>query len=83
MDLKKRNIGIFAKGIVHDFGQKVEVFFYFVCLSKTDQEKVFLTFYKEKKPLKTIRTSVYKKRKKIEFFQRGKFIVFVQNLRPL
>ena len=37
MDLKKRKIDIF------DFGQKVEIFS-FVCLSKIDQEKVFLTF---------------------------------------
>ena len=39
MDLKKRKIGIFAKGIVYDFGKKVEVF-YLLCLSKTDREKV-------------------------------------------
>ena len=27
MDFKKREIGIFPMGIVHEFGQKVEVFF--------------------------------------------------------
>ena len=30
MDLREGKIGIFAKGIVHDFGQKVEVFSSFV-----------------------------------------------------
>ena len=30
MDIKKRKNGILAKGIVHDFGQKVEIFFIFV-----------------------------------------------------
>ena len=30
MDFKKGKISIFAKGIVHDFGQKVEVFSTFV-----------------------------------------------------
>ena len=30
MDLNKRKIGIFAKEIVHDFRQKVEIFFIFV-----------------------------------------------------
>ena len=30
MDLKEGKIGIFAKGIVHDCGQKVEVFSSFV-----------------------------------------------------
>ena len=44
MDLtKKQKIGIFPKGIVHDFGKKVLVkkFFRLLFLSKIDQEKVF------------------------------------------
>ena len=51
--LKKGKIGIFAKGIVHDVGQKVEVFSSFL-----------------KKPLKTIKTTVYEKRK-ITIFPKG------------
>ena len=43
MDLKKRKIAIFAKGIVHDFGQKVEVF-HLLCLSTLIEKKCFLTF---------------------------------------
>ena len=34
MDLKEGKIGIFAKGIVHDFGQKVEVFLIFCVYQK-------------------------------------------------
>ena len=40
MDLKEGKIGVFAKGIVHDFGQKVEVFSSSVFI-KRDPEKVF------------------------------------------
>ena len=43
MDLKKRKIAIFAKGIVHDFGQKVEVF-HLLCLLTLIEKKCFLTF---------------------------------------
>ena len=34
LDLIKRKIGIFAKGIVHDFGQEVDVFFIFCVFQK-------------------------------------------------
>ena len=40
MDLKKGKIGIFAKGIVHDFGQKVEVFSSFVFIKNTSRKSV-------------------------------------------
>ena len=40
MDLKKPKIDIYF----YDFGQKLEIFFLFFCFSKTDREKVFLTF---------------------------------------
>ena len=40
MDLKKRKIDIFAKGIVHDFGQKVEVFSFFVFIKNRSRESV-------------------------------------------
>ena len=44
MDLKGGKIGIFAKGIVHDFGQKVEVFFIFCVYQKLIEKKCLLTF---------------------------------------
>ena len=40
MDLKTRQNGHFCKLIVHDFGQKVELF-HLLYLSKIDREKVF------------------------------------------
>ena len=40
MDLKEGKIGIFGKGIVHDFGQKVKIFTSSVFI-KRDPEKVF------------------------------------------
>ena len=41
MDLKKGKIGIFAKGIVHDFGQKVEVFSSFVFIKNRSRKSVW------------------------------------------
>ena len=40
MDLKRGKIGIFAKGIVHDFGQKVKVFSSFVFIKNTSRKSV-------------------------------------------
>ena len=40
MDLKEGKIGIFAKGIVHDFGQKVEVFSSFVFIKNRSRKSV-------------------------------------------
>ena len=40
MDLKKGKIGIFAKGIVHDFGQKVVVFSSFVFIKNRSRKSV-------------------------------------------
>ena len=40
MDLKKREIGIFPKGIVHEFGQKVEVFSSFVFVKNRSTKSV-------------------------------------------
>ena len=66
MDLKKGKIGIFAKGIRHNFGQSVEDFssivfmkntWIFDCLHRKE------TFKLEKKPLKTIKISLLEKRK--------------------
>ena len=49
--------------------KKVEVFHLF-CLSKIDQEKVFADVLDKKKPLKTIKTTVYEKHK-IRIFPKG------------
>ena len=38
-------------------------FFHLLCLSKIDREKVFADVLDKKKPLKTIKTTVYEKRK--------------------
>ena len=38
-------------------------FFHVLCLSKIDREKVFADVLQKKKPLKTIKTTVYEKRK--------------------
>ena len=40
MDLKRRQNCIFAKGIVHDFGQKVEVFSCFVFIKNRSRKSV-------------------------------------------
>ena len=72
MNLKKREIGIFAKGILHDFGQRVEVFSSIVFMKNRwiadvlDRKE---TFKIDKKPLKTIKTSVPEKHK-IRIFQK-------------
>ena len=38
-------------------------FFHLLCLPKIDREKVFADVLDKKKPLKTIKTTVYEKRK--------------------
>ena len=45
-------------------------FFHLFCLSKIDREKVFADVLDKKKPLKTIKTTVYEKRK-ISIFPKG------------
>ena len=49
--LKWRQIWPFAKRIVHDFGQKVEVF-HLLCLSIIDREKVFADAVDKKEAFK-------------------------------
>ena len=49
-------------------GKKVK-FFYLLCLSKIDREIVFADVQDKKKPLKTVRTTVYEKRKIGIFFK--------------
>ena len=45
-------------------------FFHLLCLSKTDREKLFGDVLDKRKPLKTIKTNVYEKRK-IRIFPNG------------
>ena len=45
-------------------------FFLFLCLSKVDREKLFSDVLHKRKPLKTIKTSVYEK-SKIRIFRNG------------
>ena len=52
-------------------------FFHLLCLSKIDREKVFADVLHKKKPLKTIKTTVYEKRK-IRIFSKGLVHRFAQ-----
>ena len=52
-------------------------FFHLLCLSKIDREKVFADVLDKKKPLKTIKTTVYEKRK-IRIFSKGLVHRFAQ-----
>ena len=45
MGIKKCKIGIFQKGILHDF-------FHLLCLSEIDEEKVYADFLERKKVFK-------------------------------
>ena len=54
-------------------------FFYRLYLSKKDREKVFVDVLDKKKPLKTIKTTVYEKRK-IRIFPKGLLHLFDQKL---
>ena len=44
MELKKGQIFTFPKGLVHDFGQKCEIFSFPFCLDQIRQKKSFMTF---------------------------------------
>ena len=52
-------------------------FFHLLWLSKIDREKVFADVLDKKKPLKTIKTTVYEKRK-IRIFSKGLVHRFAQ-----
>ena len=54
-------------------------FFNLLCLSKVDREKLFGDVLDKRKPLKTIKTSVYEKRK-IRIFPKGLVHRFDQKL---
>ena len=49
---------------------KMLKFFHLLCFSKVDREIVFADVLDKKKPLKTIKTAVYEKRK-IRIFPKG------------
>ena len=57
-------------------------FFHILFLSKIDREKVFRAFWMKKKPLKTIKTTVYEKRK-LRIFPNGLLHGFGQKLELL
>ena len=54
---------------MHDFGEKVEIFSSFVFI-KNRSRKLFGDVLDKRQPLKTIKTSVYEKRK-IRMFSNG------------
>ena len=54
-------------------------FFHLLCLSKIDREKVFADVLDKKEALKTIKTTVYEKRK-IRIFPKGLVHRFGQKL---
>ena len=87
---KQGKIDLFAKGIVHDFGPKVTSFFMFCVYQKQIEKKCLLSFYMKKKPFKTIKTTVYEKRKIRIFpkvlvhrfrqkFKISSILIFIQN----
>ena len=57
-------------------------FFHVLCLSKRDREKVFADVLDKKEAFKDHKNN-FMKNAKLEFFQRGKSIVLVKNLRFL
>ena len=57
-------------------------FFHLLCLSKIDREKLFGDVLDKRKPLKTIKTSGYEKRK-IRIFPNGLVHGFGQKLKIL
>ena len=56
-------------------------FFHLLCLSNIDREKSLLTLWIEKKPFKTIRTSVYKERR-TRFFPKRQGHDFGKKVEP-
>ena len=78
--LKKTPNLHFSKGFSPWFWSKSWSFIIFSVYQKQIEKKCLVTFWIKKKTLKTIRTCVYEERK-INFFPKGKSIVFVKNLR--
>ena len=67
---KKAKLEFFAKGIVHDFGQKMK-FFHVLCLSKIDRENLFADVLDKKVAVKDYKNNCLRKTPKLEFFQSG------------
>ena len=63
MDFKRRQNWHFCKADSPWFFVKRLKFFHRLCVSKIDREKLFAEVLEKKKPLKTIKTGVYEKRK--------------------
>ena len=83
MDLKKGNLNIFWKGIVHDWVKKI-ISFSLSFLSKKNREKVFVDVLDRKEAFKDKKNRfLYEKNVKLEFFYRGKSIAFVKSFRFL
>ena len=70
MDLRERKMGIVPRGLVHDFGPKVEVFSTFVFINNSSRKKCLFRFYIEKNAFKALRRSLYVKRN-ICLFRKG------------
>ena len=64
---KTHKIGIFAKGIVHDLGQKVELFSCFVFI-KIDREKAFPDVLDKKEAFKDYKNNCVRKTQNWNFF---------------
>ena len=69
---------IFLKGLVHRFCPKIELFFYGRFLQKSYQETSFLILQKEKNDFKQKKNGGLKKSQKMDIFQRGQSMDFVQ-----
>ena len=66
--LKNRH---FAKGLVHGFCVKIDLFLIRIILSKKGRKKNFLIFWMENKAFWTLKVKFLQSRKKIEILQRG------------
>ena len=70
MDFKRRQNWHFCKAHSPSVFLKKLKFFHLLCVAKIDREKLFGDVLDKRKPLKTIKTSVYEKRK-IRIFPNG------------
>ena len=68
--LKSRKIEIFPKGLVHGFGKKRAIFFFFF-VGNIGQENVFYNILEQKNVFPDYENIKFKKVKKLRFFQRG------------
>ena len=66
-NLKSGKHCIFAKGLVHSFGQKFQIFSFFVLQIKWDHKKSFITFQVDNQPFYTLKISNFKSGKTFIF----------------